>query len=225
MTIATSRLSLVHQTRMPAEAAPGALQPTIIALHGRGSDDGDLIGLAPYLDDRLLWISPRAPLFLEGGFEWYRLRDIGVPDQPTFEAGLAALERFVDEALQAYPVDPEKLYLLGFSQGGMMAYSLAFRRPARVRGLIAHSSYLPLAAIRAAGNGAQSDLEAGLRDKLCLILHGTADTVIPAKWAQESRDHLKSLGADVVYHEFPMGHHVSDRSLAVMDGWLGQQLA
>ena len=67
----TVQLSLHHLARVPAHAA--ATCPTVICLHGRGSNEADLIGLAPYLDKRLLWISPRAPLDLMGGYEWYRL--------------------------------------------------------------------------------------------------------------------------------------------------------
>ena len=75
-------LSLTHLTRFPARAADS--HPAIICLHGRGSNESDLISLAPYLDDRLLWISPRAPLDLMGGYEWYRLEGIGVPNQPSW---------------------------------------------------------------------------------------------------------------------------------------------
>src|SRR5690348_16671454 len=140
----TQALSLTHQIRMLEGERP---HPTVIALHGRGSHEDDLIGLADYLDPRLLWISPRAPLPQMGGYEWYRLHDIGVPDQASFVAGLAALDRFVREAIAAYPVDPARLYLFGFSQGGMMGYSLTLTQPAQVSGLIAHSSYIPLAAL------------------------------------------------------------------------------
>ncbi|MEK7326486.1 MAG: hypothetical protein AAB217_14645 [Chloroflexota bacterium] len=67
-------LSLKRLTRLPTGAA--ASHPAIICLHGRGSHEGDLISLASYLDDRLLWIGPRAPLDLMGGYEWYRLEGI-----------------------------------------------------------------------------------------------------------------------------------------------------
>jgi phospholipase/carboxylesterase len=212
-----ARLSLHHQVRRPAGDGP---HPTVIALHGRGSDEADLLGLAPYLDERLLWISPRAPLPLEGGFEWYRLPSIGVPDPTTFAAALEALDRFLTEAVQTYPVDPRHLYLLGFSQGGMMAYAFTLSQPARVAGVMAHSSYIPLAALQAV----RAVDEAGMRGKPFIVLHGRHDPMIPLAWAQQARDTLTRLGADLAYYEFPMAHNVSDRSLAALDAWLDKQL-
>lgn len=213
----TARLSLAHQVRVPAGDGP---YPAVIALHGRGSDEADLLGLAPYLSERLLWISPRAPLPLDGGFEWYRLPSVGVPDPATFAAALEALDRFLDEAAGAYPVDLKRLYLLGFSQGGMMAYAHALSRPAGVAGVIAHSSYIPLAALEAV----RPVDAAGVRGKPFLVLHGTHDPLIPLAWAQQARDTLTRLGAGLTYYEFPMAHNVSDRSLAAMDQWLNKQL-
>ena len=94
--IAAQRLSLHHLTRWPLSAPARGLHPAVIALHGRGSHEGDLIGLADYLDPQLAWISPRAPLRLQGGYEWYRLEAIGVPEQASFAA---ALDKANDGAL------------------------------------------------------------------------------------------------------------------------------
>src|SRR5687767_7914083 len=100
-------LSLIHQIQRPASAPDdhNTRHPTLLALHGRGSDEGDLLGVAPYLDDRLQWLSARAPLPLEGGFEWYRPPMSGAPKAEFFEESLAALERFLTEVVEAYPVD------------------------------------------------------------------------------------------------------------------------
>jgi phospholipase/carboxylesterase len=216
MTTTTARLSLHHLTRIPAHA--GEAHPTVICLHGRGSNEADLLGLAPYLDDGLLWISPRAPLELMGGFEWYRLEGIGVPLQSTFDAAVATLDRFVTEAVSAYPVDPARLYLMGFSQGSMMSYSFALTQPARVAGVMAQSGYIPLS------SGLKVD-EAGLKGKPFIVTHGAADPMIPVQWGREARDYLTRVGADVEYHEFPMGHSVSEESLAAIGAWMDKRLA
>jgi phospholipase/carboxylesterase len=208
--------SLMHKVRRPAGPGP---HPTLIALHGRGSHEDDLLELADYLDPRLLWISPRAPLPQSGGFEWYRLHDIGVPDEASFTQGLRALDRFVSEAVAAYPVDPQQLYLFGFSQGGMMGYTLTLVQPARIRGLIAHSSYIPKLVLE------QTAFDrAALAGKPILALHGTHDPLIPLAWAQAARDTLTELGVELSYQEFPMAHQVNQDSLAAMQTWLTQQL-
>lgn len=217
LTTAPPRLSLRHRARVPAGPGP---HPTIFALHGRGSHEEDLLGLAEHLDGRLLWISPRAPLPLGGGYAWYHLQALGVPDQPSFTEALGTVARFGREAAAAYPVDPQRVYWLGFSQGGMMAYSLTLSQPALVSGMIAHSSYLPLAALEAA----TTIDTAGARGKPILALHGTHDPIIPLAWAQAARDYVTALGADVTYQEFPITHTISAASLAAVDHWLQDQL-
>jgi phospholipase/carboxylesterase len=212
----TPSLSLHHLIHQPDSHTEQ--QPTLLCLHGRGSNEEDLIGLAPYLDERLLWISPRAPLDLMDGYEWYRLEGIGQPVQPTFDAALATLDRFVGEVMKEYPIDPAHFFLLGFSQGSMLAYSFALTQPGRVAGVIAQSGYIPLNA------GLKVD-EAGLKGKPFLITHGTHDPVIPVQWGREAHTYLQSVGADSVYHEFPMGHNVNDKSLAAIDQWIKSRLA
>ena len=213
--IQAPKLSLKHLARLPPRADGSA--PTVIALHGRGSNEADLIGLAPYLDRRLLWISPRAPLDLMGGYEWYRLKDIGDPDQATFDAAVETLDRFVAEAAAAYPVDRQRLFLLGFSQGSMMSYSFALAQPGRVAGVIAQSGYIPLTP------GLKVDTDA-LKGKPFILTHGTYDPIIPVQWGREARDYLTQAGADVEYHEFPMGHNVSDQSIAAIGAWVERRL-
>ena len=215
----TATLSLKHLTRFPKQ--PAETYPTVICFHGRGSNEADLIGLAPALDDRLLWISPRAPLDLMGGYEWYRLEDVGVPNQATFDAAVETLDQFVAEAVGAYPVDARRLFLLGFSQGSMMSYSFALTRPGRVAGVIAQSGYIPLNSL----NTTWKVDEAGVKGKPFILTHGTQDQVIPVEWGRQARDTLVGLGAEVEYREFPMGHMVSEASLAAIAAWLQNQLS
>ncbi len=212
---ATKLLSLTHLTRIPNQKSEK--HPTIICLHGRGSNEQDLIGLAQYLDDRLLWISPRAPLDLMGGWEWYRLEGIGLPVQPTFDAACETLDRFITEAVAAYPIDPQKLFLMGFSQGSMMSYQFALAQPNRLAGVIAQSGYIPL------NSGIKVD-EAGVKGKPFIITHGLYDPLIPAQWGQAARDYLQGLGAEVEYHEYPMEHSVSEESIEAIAAWIKTRL-
>jgi phospholipase/carboxylesterase len=214
-------LSLHHLVHFPGNAQepdPGVRYPTVLALHGRGSNEEDLIGLAPHLPDRLLWISPQAPLVLSpGSFEWYRVRVIGKPDAEQVHASLETLHRLVDEILAAYPIDPGRLFLLGFSQGSILSMCYALTHPARIAGIIAQSGYIP------DGLNLEVD-EAGVRSKPFLLTHGDQDTLIPVEWGRASRDVLHRLGVDLSYHEFPMGHTVSLESLEVISAWLEERL-
>ncbi len=217
----SKQLSLVHLVQYPAshEPAGDGTFPTIVALHGRGSNERDLIGLAPYLPQQFLWISPRATFSLgPDAYEWFQLIQVGRPDPARLANTLDLLDGFLEEVKQHYPVDPEKLYLLGFSQGTVVSLSYAVSMPERVAGVIAQSAYLPLE------SGLQFD-EAGIRNKPFLLTHGIDDVVLPVDWARRSRDRLQDLGAIVEYHELDMGHEVTKQSLEVIAAWLERQLA
>jgi len=219
--MSSNPLSLPHLVEYPAAAQspePPSRYPTVLALHGRGSNEQDLIGLAPHLPERLLWISPRAPLVLgPGSYEWYRVRVIGKPEPDQVLAALDTIDHFIDEILATYPIDPQKLFLLGFSQGSILSMSYTLTHPGHVAGVIAQSGYIPT----------NVDLpvdEEGVRGKPFILTHGVQDTMLPVEWGRESRDRLQALGVDLEYHEFPIGHSVSLESLEMIRTWMERQL-
>lgn len=219
--MSSTPLSLIHQARFPASAQNSdsdVRYATVLALHGRGSNEEDLLGLASHLPEGLAWISPRAPLLLSlGSYEWYRVRVIGRPEPEQVLAALEAIDQFIDEILGAYPIDPQKLFLLGFSQGSILSMCYTLMHPSRVAGVIAQSGYIP--------NHVDLEIdEAGVKGKPFLLTHGNQDAVIPIDWDRASRDRLQQLGVDLEYHEFPMGHNVSMESLEVVHKWLEKQL-
>jgi phospholipase/carboxylesterase len=219
--MASQQLSLDHLIQFPDSTrnqATGILYPTIVALHGRGSNEQDLIGLAPHLPNELLWISPRAPLTLgPNSYEWYRVKIIGRPDPEQVASALETIDHFIGEILIAYPIDPQKLFLLGFSQGSLLSTCYVLEHPSRVAGVIAQSGYIPQ------NINLEID-ETDLKNKPFLLTHGEQDTMIPIEWGRASRDQLQKLGVDLTYHEFQMGHSVSMDSLAVISKWLKEQL-
>ena len=217
--MASNQLSLHHQVQFPASYQEhGSRVPTILALHGRGSNETDLIGLAPHLPKELLWISPRAPLRLgPDSYEWFRVKVIGRPEPEQVRSALETIDRFVDEILSTYPIDPQKLFLLGFSQGSLLSMCYALTNPSPVAGVIAQSGYIP--------NSVDLVIkEAEIKDKPFMLTHGQQDTLIPVEWARASRDRLQTLGAELTYQEFQMGHSVSMESLSTISTWLRKQL-
>ena len=133
-------------------------------------------------------------------------------------AGVEALQRFIDDALAAYPIDRRKLAVLGFSQGGVMAYALALRSPAAYAGLIALSSWLP----DEMAESIPSDPE--LANLQTLVIHGTKDSMISIDRARESRDALAKLGVPASYHEYEMGHEINPDALQQLISWLGEKV-
>src|SRR5258705_8948010 len=136
----SKQLSLHHLVQIPASIGNqenDARYPTILALHGRGSNEHDLIALASHLPEDLLWISLRAPLTLgPNSYEWFRVRVIGKPDPEQVASALETIDHFTDEILSAYPIDPQKLFLLGFSQGSLLSMCYELTHPSRVAGVI-----------------------------------------------------------------------------------------
>ena len=217
----SKQLSLPHLVQIPASLQSlkaDMLCPTVLALHGRGSNEQDLLGLAPHLPNDLLWISPRAPLTLgPNSYEWYRVKTIGRPDSEQITSAVEAIDHFMDEILSAYPIDSHKLFLLGFSQGSLLSMCYALTHPTRVGGVIAQSGYIP-------SHVNMEINEIDIKNKPFILTHGEQDTMIPIEWGRASRDRLQTLGVDLTYSEFQMGHSVSMDSLEVISRWLKEQL-
>src|SRR6266540_5017608 len=216
----SKQLSLTHLVQYPTSynKESDSKYPTILALHGRGSNERDLIELASYLPNDLLWISPRGTFGLRpDSYEWFQITQIGKPDPIRLANALNTIDHFIDEIIESYPVDKNKLYLLGFSQGSIVSLSYALTKPERVTGVIAQSGYIPHE------SGLQID-EAGIKNKSFIMTHGIQDPLLPIGWARNGREILQKLETNLEYHEFNMGHQVSAESIEVISNWLEKQL-
>jgi len=204
--MATTGLDVLDHRVRPAAGEP---EGALILLHGRGADEHDLHPLLDLLDPkrRLVGYTPGGPLSLPpGGRHWYAVPRVGFPDPDTFFASLERLEAFVE----ATGVPPEKIVLGGFSQGTAMSYALSLRagRPSPAA-LVALSGFIPTVP----GFEVDLDSRAGLP---VAIGHGTQDPVIPVEFARDARERLEAAGADVTYHESPIGHTIDPRFLALI---------
>jgi phospholipase/carboxylesterase len=212
-------MQLVHTVYEPAGDGP---HPTIVALHGWGANAMDLLGLAPYLvDGQFLVVCPQGPVEVPlgpmVGYGWFPMAMGAPPDPTTFSAGVDAARQFVDTIVRRYPVDPNKLVVLGFSQGGVIAYSLALAEPERFAGLVALSSWFPAALAQT--------LPPRSRERLpTLVQHGTRDDMIDIARARESVENLRRLQVPVTYRDFEMGHEISADSLAQLSDWLQEKI-
>lgn len=168
-------------------------------------------------------ICPQGPVQMQNGpdtvgYGWFPISSGGPPDPAAMVAAGFQLRTFIDEAVEAFPVDPKKLLLLGFSQGGVMAYDMALQDPARFAGLVALSSWLP------AEIAAHAERTPELEALPTLVIHGTNDPTIPVERARESRARLEELGIHVAHGEYEMGHEISQQSLRDLVGWLEQSI-
>ncbi len=203
--------------------APAERPPLLVLLHGVGSNEEDLIGLAPGLDPRFYLVSLRGPLTLgPGSYAWFHV--LFTPQGPSHDSDEAEASRrllieAVPELVAATETDPRRVFFLGFSQGAIMSLYTGLSRPDLLAGIVAMSGrVLPEVQDHLADAAALEGLP-------ILLMHGTQDAVLPVHHGREARDFLQTLPVALTYREYPMGHEVSRESLAAANAWLGAQLA
>ncbi|HMV50769.1 MAG TPA: alpha/beta fold hydrolase [Blastocatellia bacterium] len=214
-------LSLFHQTAPPKSGLSGK-PPLLLLLHGYGANEDDLFSLAPYLDERFLVVSARAPISLRGmGYAWFNLgftpQGIAV-DSEEIEAARLLLRKFIAEAVEAYDCDPNAVYLAGFSQGAMMSLAVALTFPGVAAAAVAMSGRLLPQTV------AQITDKDALIGLPVFVVHGTRDAVVPISHGRDTKARLADLPIDLTYREYEMGHEVSVESLEDVTEWLKERL-
>ena len=216
-----ANLSLAHLVREPGRGAETS-PPLLLLLHGVGSNEEDLFALAPYLDERFLVVSARAPVVLgHGSYGWFQIEftpEGMVADAEQAKRSLRMLPGFVDELVGTYRADAGRVYLAGFSQGAMMSLALTLTRPEKVAGVAAMSGRLPRQVME------HEPDRVALAGKPILVTHGLHDPVLPVEQGRAARDYLASLPVELTYREYPMGHEVSVESLRDVTAWLTKAL-
>ena len=212
-------MSLTHIVREPA-APGGGKAPLLLLLHGVRSNEHDLISLAPHLDPRLFFVSLRAPLtFAPGAYGWYNVQFLPGGDFLIDNAEAAASHRrlleSIDEILAKYPVDPRRVFLMGFSQGCIMSIGAALAQPQCFAGIVGLSGRLLPQTVAPPEE---------MRGLPVLLHHGTQDPVIAVRYGREIRDFLAGLVVRLDYREYEMGHQVTPESLADIAAWLRARL-
>ena len=213
-------LSLRYLMRAPLQQSDSP--PLLMLLHGVGSDERDLFGLSSMLDDRFLIVSPRAPIALpQGGFGWYPLHFTAHGPVIEVDAALESqkrLNQFLAEVTEAFHVDIRRVYLMGFSQGGIMSLNTLLTDPEKITGTVIMSARL-LVELQATWAAPER-----LEGKPIIVLHGVHDPVLPITYGRAIRDYLQTLPVKLEYHEYPMVHQVSAESLSDVQTWLTAQL-
>jgi phospholipase/carboxylesterase len=214
-------MNLIHTVFEPLGDGP---HPTLLTLHGWGASALDLIGLAPYLcAGKFLMLCPQGPLHvpLGGagvGYGWFPLTMGGLLDLRAILAAREELRTFLHAAMTRYPIDSKRLAILGFSQGGVMAYSLGLGEPERFAALVALSSWLPQALL--------SELpDVPATEQLpVLVQHGSRDELVDVGRARQSVETLRDLRVPITYREYDMGHELNARSLSDLSAWLQEKV-
>jgi phospholipase/carboxylesterase len=183
--------------RMPP-ARGGKPDSLVIFLHGYGSNGADLISLAPYLAKALpgaAFVSPNAiePVpMAPGGYQWFPISNL---DPRLMEQGARAaaqsVDRFIDRELEKYGLEPNRLALVGFSQGTMMALHVGLRRERQIAAVLGFSGVLV---------GGKS-LKEQMRSKPpVLLIHGDRDPTIPVAALFDSAEAIAAAEHGAQWH-------------------------
>jgi phospholipase/carboxylesterase len=211
--------------RLPDAEAPAGGFPVLLGLHGFGEDGGAMeerlaaLEGAPYA--RLF---PDAPFPVEIreeagsriGSAWYQYTG----DQPAFMRALEFAEGYLrsvlEEAARAHPIDPRRVVILGYSQGGYLASVAAFRDRARYRGLVAVACRIKTEAL---------DQEIGAaRGYPVLVVHGERDRHTPADRQREAVAVLMEHGVSATLHVHEGGHRFRTELVPSIDEFVRRQI-
>ncbi len=199
-------------------------QAAVIWLHGLGADGHDFEPIVPELrlKQAVRFVFPHAPVqavTINQGMRmraWYDIFQFGGGRED--DKGVRASQALIVKLIEEQPVPPEKIVLAGFSQGGAIALQTALRYPKPLAGVMALSTYLPLAATLAAErNTANAQVP-------IFMAHGSYDDIIPIQRSRDSKNFLEKLGHRIEWHEYPMPHSVCGEEVRDISAFLARLL-
>ncbi|MEE9407204.1 MAG: alpha/beta hydrolase-fold protein [Polaribacter sp.] len=207
---------LVREPKKPVEN-PSLL----ILLHGYGSNEQDLFSFAKELPEDLLIISAQAPLSMGfGAYAWYSInfddKNGKFSDLKEAKESIDKIAIFIDEIKNKYNTNSDKTFLLGFSQGAILSYSLSFYYPNKVQHVIALSGYINTELLP---ENISTDIKTNY-----YCSHGSVDQVLPVEWARNSKPFLDKLEFNNVYSEYNVGHGVAPQNFYSFKKWIEEHL-
>ncbi|RAU46900.1 MULTISPECIES: alpha/beta hydrolase [unclassified Pseudomonas] len=213
---------LIIQPEKPADAC-------VIWLHGLGADRYDFMPVAEALQQRLLttrFVLPQAPtrpVTVNGGYEmpsWYDIKAMSPAraiDRDQLEASAQHVIALIEQQRDS-GIDPARIFLAGFSQGGAVVLHAAFLRwEGPLGGVLALSTYAPTFSD-------DMDLSASQQRIPVYCLHGHYDEVVQNAMGRTAYEQLKAQGVTASWQEYPMGHEVLPQEINDIGAWLADRL-
>jgi phospholipase/carboxylesterase len=202
---------LIHRRWLPA--GPAGPRPAVVMLHGRSGDEDVMWIFARTLPKEWLVVAPRGikpdPA---GGYAWHpRARDVW-PSLAMFAEAAAAVAAFIRALPDLYGADPERIYLMGFSQGAATAYAVAMSYPGLVAGVAGLVGFVP----SECGAAAET---AALKGLPIFMAVGTEDPYISQERSEGCAETLRAAGADLTYREYQTGHRLNADGMRDLKTW------
>lgn len=216
-------------TLLPALEVETAENPTyaVIWLHGLGADGSDFVpvvpelGLAPAPGVRFVFPhAPSIPVTCNGGYvmpAWYDIISLDPGNREIDESGLMrsreAIRRLIARENER-GIPTERIFLVGFSQGGAVAYLTGLTHPERLAGIVALSTYIPSPQLLA------NEATEANRQTAIFAAHGSEDGVVAPALGLSARDFLSERGYRIEWHEYRMEHSVCIEEIGAIGKWL-----
>lgn len=220
-TIAQPPLPLAHRVRAPQNGSTMG-SPCLILLHGVGANEANLIDFAQQQDQRLTVILARGPLtFGPDRYGWFNVNFTSsgpVINPVQAEQARQTLIDFIDRLPAAYGIDPHRVWIAGFSQGGIVSASVGLTRPDKVAGFgILSGRILPEIAPMIATSEALATLRA-------FVSHGVQDSKLSIEFARSAQRLLHDRKVKLAYREYAADHELNSAMQGDFSHWIAQQL-
>jgi phospholipase/carboxylesterase len=203
---------------------------SVIWLHGLGADGNDFVPIVEEMrlpaEPPIRFVFPHAPVRpvpINNGFPmraWYDIYAADLANRADV-LGVAQSQAHVEALIareKARGVDARRIVLAGFSQGGAIALHTGVRHAERLAGIVALSTYLPMA------DRLPKEAAAANRDLPIFMAHGTMDPMIRPEWGEASRRALTAAGYEVEWHTYPMPHSVVPEEIGDIRAFLVKAL-
>lgn len=204
---------------------------TVLWLHGLGADGNDFVPIVPELLRQdwpaIRFVFPHAPtraVTINNGERmraWYDIKDFNLAsraDETGVVESIAQVEALIArEAARGVPAS--RILLAGFSQGGAITLAAGLRRTTPLAGLIALSTYLPMA------DRLVQEMPAAASAQPMFMAHGQHDPVVPYAAGEISAARLRALGFNIDWHAYPMAHQVCAEEIRDLGDWMSERFA
>jgi phospholipase/carboxylesterase len=200
---------------------------SVIWMHGLGADGNDFVPIVPEIRQpdwpSVRFVFPHAPVrpvTINGGLKmraWYDILGLEIAnrqDEAGVRASIVEVEALVARE-ESRGIPSNHVVIAGFSQGGAIALAAGLRHAQPLGGIVALSTYLPLA------DRTEPELNPANRQTPVWMAHGESDPTIPHALGMMSREWLKSHGYAVDWHSYEMPHSVCPAEIAHLSRWLG----
>ena len=195
--------------------------PALIMLHGVGSNESSMFSYANKIPDNYLVISAQAPYqYSQDSYGWYKVDfSTGKPviDNEQAEKSRIIILQFINQIVEKYNADEKSVYLMGFSQGAIMAFSVGLTRPDKVKAIATFSGRVLEATKRSISKNEK------LQELNVFLIHSTNDTILNFKYAKQSKQLLEKYKVETEFIIENIGHSISQNALLKFNEWLNSK--